>query len=123
MATKPTVLIVDDEAPIRKMINEILSLEGYPVESAANGVEALDIMARGGSRVVLLDIKMPVMDGREVMAHLQTTPDIRARNKVALLSAWANLEANADLTADGKLAKPFTADQLINIIETLGAGL
>lgn len=119
MAHPPTVLVVDDDPGIRKMLVEVLSLEGYPTETATNGREALDILARSGPRIVLLDLLMPVLDGRGVMDALRATPEERAQHKVILVSAWANLEASRDLEPDGTLPKPFTVNQLLNILEPI----
>ncbi len=113
---KPTVLIVDDEEAIRKMLVEVLSLEGYPTETATNGREALDVLVKGGPRVVLLDLLMPVVDGRGVIQQLKANPAERARHKIILMSALTTLEANRDLPADGQLPKPFTLDQLLNTL-------
>jgi CheY-like chemotaxis protein len=118
MAHAPTILIVDDDPAIRKMLVEVLSLEGYPTETAVNGREALDLLARGGARVVLLDLLMPVMDGRGVMSELRANPVERSRHKVILVSAIGNLEGAQDLEPDGVLPKPFTVDQLLNIVES-----
>jgi CheY-like chemotaxis protein len=121
MAQPTTVLIVDDEAPIRKMLVEVLSLEGIPTETAGNGREALDMLAKSGPRVVLLDLLMPVVDGRGVMAELLSSPAERAKHRIILMSALANLETARDLDADGTLVKPFTVSQLLNVIEPSGA--
>lgn len=118
MPHAPTVLIVDDDPAIRKMLVEVLSLEGYPTETAVNGREALDLLARGGARVVLLDLLMPVLDGRGVMTALQADPTERARHKVILVSAVHNLESARDLEPDSVLSKPFTVDQLLNVVES-----
>lgn len=118
MAHAPTILIVDDDPAIRKMLVEVLSLEGYPTETAVNGREALDLLARGAARVVLLDLLMPVMDGRGVMNELRANPAERSRHKVILVSAIGNLESARDLEPDGVLPKPFTVDQLLNIVES-----
>ncbi|HET9981551.1 MAG TPA: response regulator [Ktedonobacterales bacterium] len=118
MAHAPTILIVDDDPAIRKMLVEVLSLEGYPTETAVNGREALDLLARGAARVVLLDLVMPVMDGREVMNELRSNPAERSRHKVILVSAIVNLEAAQDLEPDGVLPKPFTVDQLLNVLDS-----
>lgn len=120
MAGKPRVLIVDDEAAIRKMIQEVLSLEGYPLESATNGREALDALKSGGSRVILLDIRMPVLDGVGFLQELEAKPTERARHKIILVSAFMSLPEYQHLKAEGKLTKPFTAEQLINAIEAVG---
>ncbi|HEU4784280.1 MAG TPA: response regulator [Ktedonobacterales bacterium] len=118
MPHAPTVLIVDDDPAIRKMLVEVLSLEGYPTETAVNGREALDLLPRGGERVVLLDLLMPVLDGRGMMAELQANPAERGRHKVILVSAISNLEGARDLDPDGVLPKPFTVEQLLNVLET-----
>ena len=116
MANLPTVLIVDDDPSIRKMLVEVLQLDGYPTETATNGREAMDILAHSGPRVVLLDIGMPVLDGRGVMTELNQNQSERAKHKVILVSAWTTLESSRDLDADGTLAKPFTVPQLLNVI-------
>src|SRR5262249_4323289 len=114
----PTVLIVDDDSAIRKMLVEVLQLEGYPTETAVNGREALEMLAHAGARVVLLDLLMPVLDGRGVMVELRAKPAERAKHKIVLVSAVHNLEAARDLQAeaDGTLPKPFTVPQLLNVL-------
>jgi CheY-like chemotaxis protein len=121
MVRKPTVLIVDDEPEIRKMIYEILTLEGYPLETAANGREALDLLKSSGPRVVLLDIRMPILDGEGFLQELEALPSERKKHKIILVSAFLNLPNYQHLRAEARLAKPFTADQLINTIEAVGA--
>lgn len=120
MAQQPTVLVVDDDPSIRKMLSEVLKLEGIPLETAVNGREALDILARSGPLVVLLDLLMPEVDGRGVMLALSANPSERARHRIILMSAWDNLEAARDLEPDGRLAKPFTVDQLLNALTANG---
>jgi CheY-like chemotaxis protein len=120
---KPTVLIVDDDPAIRKMLAEVLTLDGYPYETATNGQEALEALGKSGPRLILLDLLMPVLDGRGVMNELRASPEVRARHRVVLVSANDRLEAARDLEPDSMLAKPFTADQLLNVIETTSAGL
>jgi two-component system, response regulator, stage 0 sporulation protein F len=117
----PTILVVDDDPGIRKMLVEVLQLEGYPTETASNGREAMDMLARSGPRVVLLDLLMPVLTGRGVVNELSAMPEERARHRIILLSAWATLEEHADIEADGKLAKPFTVPQLLNMVTSIAA--
>jgi two-component system response regulator (stage 0 sporulation protein F) len=121
MATQPTVLIVDDEPGIRKMLVEVLQLEGYPTETAINGREAMDILARSGPRIVLLDLSMPVLDGWGVMRELEQNPAERTKHKVILVSAVQYLEQARDLVVDGRLQKPFTVPQLLNAIANVAA--
>jgi CheY-like chemotaxis protein len=116
LRTRPTILIVDDEPATRTMLVEVLTLEGYPIETAINGQEALQKLSQGGPRVVLLDLLMPVLDGRGTVAALEQDPEQRQRHQIILVSAWGNLEAAQDLQVEGRLAKPFTVDQLLNTI-------
>jgi two-component system response regulator (stage 0 sporulation protein F) len=65
---KPTILIVDDDPGIRKMWIEILALEGYPIQSAANGVDGLEFMRSSAQPLlVVTGLAMPVMDGWEML--------------------------------------------------------
>lgn len=123
MAQTPTILVVDDDPAIRKMLVEVLSLEGYPTETAANGREALDKLPKGGPRIVLLDLLMPEVDGWGVMSALQEMPNERQRHKIILVSAWTNLERAQDLSPDGTLTKPFTVNQLLNVLAPLSASV
>ncbi|MBF6589352.1 MAG: response regulator [Ktedonobacterales bacterium] len=114
----PTVLIVDDDPAIRRMLTETLGLEGYPYETASNGREALDLLAKTNSpRVILLDLMMPVLNGREVMEALRANPAERNRHKIIFVSAVDRLEQHRDLEPDASLAKPFTVSQLLNMLE------
>ncbi len=118
MAEPTTVLIVDDDPGIRRMLVEVLSLEGIPTEIAVNGQEALDILANSGPRVVLLDLLMPLVDGRAVMEALVRKPGEREKHRVILMSAWSNLEPARDLEPDGMLPKPFTVPQLLSVLNS-----
>lgn len=123
MAHSPTILIVDDDPGIRKMLVEVLTLEGYPTETATNGQEALDMLAASAPRIVLLDLMMPVLDGRGVMMQLDGNPAARSQHKIILVSAFSNLESSRDLIVDGALAKPFTVPQLLSVLEPLAQTL
>lgn len=121
--SKPTILIVDDDPHIRKMLMEALGLEGYRYETATNGQEALEQLEKLGPCLILLDLMMPVMDGRDVMNQLRASPEARARHKVVLISAMDKLENARDLEPDSMLPKPFSVDQLLSMVETTSAGL
>jgi CheY-like chemotaxis protein len=120
MASLPTIMIVDDDPGIRKMLIEALTLEGYPYETATNGQEALDLLSKmTAPRVILLDLWMPVLDGRGFMEALNSNPAERARHKIIFVSAVDRLEQHRDLEPDATLAKPFTIPQLLNMLETM----
>ena len=120
---QPTVLIVDDDPAIRRMLVEVLALEGYPTETAANGQEALDLLARSGPRIILLDLLMPIVDGRGVVTQLAADPTLRMRHKIILFSAFGNLEQCRDLEVEGSLPKPFTVVQLLSVLEPLAQSI
>jgi CheY-like chemotaxis protein len=113
----PRVLIVDDDAAIRKMLVDALSLEGLQTETARDGREALALLEDGRRRIVLLDLMMPVMDGWELCRHLAERPALRQRLSIILMSAGEKLDQARDLQVEGYLAKPFDIDHLLGCLE------
>jgi CheY-like chemotaxis protein len=113
------ILVVDDEADIRETVSEMLDLEGYAVETAANGEEALRAVERGHPDVVLLDMRMPVLDGWGFAGA------VRARGmavKIVVMTAARDAERWAtEIAANGYLAKPFGFDDLVSTIEQVHA--
>jgi DNA-binding NtrC family response regulator len=70
--SKPTVLIVDDSPEMLRYLRLLLLLDGYEVETAVNGRDAVERVQRGcAARVVLLDLQMPEMDGMKTLKHLR----------------------------------------------------
>ena len=67
----PSVLVIDDDIAVREAIKAGLRLEGYDPMFAENGAEALEVLKRSMPRVVILDLKMPVMDGLEFLSNVQ----------------------------------------------------
>jgi DNA-binding response OmpR family regulator len=105
-----TVLIVDDDPDIRDSIEELLRSDGLPSATAANGEEALRTLEAGPIGVILLDLMMPVMDGRQLVEEMRHRGiDV----PVILLSAGRDLRkvaAELDLPA---IEKPFDLDDLL----------
>jgi two-component system response regulator MprA len=109
------VLVVDDQEVIRDTLQTALDDEGFTVECAANGREALDILARWDPCVILLDLMMPVMDGWAFCEEQRRSGD---RTPVVLLSAAGGLDEQARvLCAAAFIAKPFDIDHVISAIE------
>jgi CheY-like chemotaxis protein len=111
------VLVVDDQEVIRDTLQTALDDEGFTVECAANGQEALDIMERWKPCVILLDLMMPVMDGWAFRAEQQ-----RSGNTVpvVLLSAAGELERHKEaLGAVAIIPKPFDIDNVVSAIERI----
>lgn len=71
------LLLIDDEKSIRKTLKEILEYEGYTVDEASDGAEGFRMIQEGDYDIVLCDIKMPKMDGMEVLEKAQiSNPDV-----------------------------------------------
>jgi DNA-binding response OmpR family regulator len=113
--TQGPILVVDDDPGIRQTVREILDLEGYPVETAADGAEALRAVERRQPSLVLLDMRRPQLDGwgfaRAVRERGLTLP-------ILVMTAAENARRWAEeIGADGYLAKPFELDELLLAIE------
>ena len=110
-AKGPRVLVVDDERAILEMIEDILRAEGYEVAAAADGEEAIRLLERWRPAVLLLDMRMPGVDGWAVAraAHAsQQNPRIVVMTAAENAARWAE-----EVSADAYLAKPFQLDELI----------
>lgn len=109
-----TVLIVEDEADILIGLRIALELKGYRVLGSASAEEALKILEREEPDAVLLDIRLPGMDGWEMLSTLQETGRFPGL-PVIVISAHAEAEAEkraSDLGCSGYLTKPFGLEQL-----------
>jgi two-component system response regulator (stage 0 sporulation protein F) len=110
--TKEKILIVDDQFGIRILLNEVLQKEGYKTFQAANGVQALEITKKHSPDLVLLDMKIPGMDGIEILKRMkEIDPEIR----VIIMTAYGELDMiqeAKDLGAITHFAKPFDIDDI-----------
>ena len=108
------ILVVDDDAALRAIIREVLADEGYQVETARDGQEALDLIAASRPALVLLDLEMPVVDGRSVAHELR----LRGISVPILLvtGAWNGREVAEEIGARGCLLKPFGIDDLLRAV-------
>jgi len=109
----PKILIIDDERSIRSTLKEILEYENYAVDEAENGEIGLDLLSKTKYDVVLCDIKMPKMDGIEVLNRaMETTPD----TPFIMVSAHGTIETAVDATKKGAydfLQKPPDLNRLL----------
>lgn len=112
-----TVLVVDDEPVLRAIVREILHEEGYAVIEAADGRVMLEIMTRERPDLVLMDVMMPGVDGREAYRQLRTRPEHRDV-PVVMMSA-AVRPHGLDPSIAGFMAKPFDLTQLVDMVASL----
>lgn len=111
------ILIVDDEEHIREIISEFLDGQGYQIFEAADGEVALQLYENNEFALVITDIRMPKMNGLELLNAIKT----KNQNQPVVLMTGYDLSKNeiANLThhADGYVLKPFTLNQMLNYVK------
>ncbi len=113
------ILVVDDDAPIRRMLRRTLAAEGYAVDDAADGGAALVAVERSAPDLIVLDVAMPGLDGLAVCRRVRerglATPVLLLTARDALADRVAGLDAGAD----DYLVKPFETDELLARVRAL----
>jgi CheY-like chemotaxis protein len=112
------VLVVDDDPDIREIVATVLEGDGYEVDTASNGAEALRKVGEHEPDAVILDAMMPVMTGWEFLAIWRSRP-ANARAPVLVVSAVRDWRAARDAGAQGYLSKPFDLDSLEAALSTV----
>jgi len=110
------LLVVDDDATIREMLQMVLVSEGYEVTTAAHGAAALTMLDRVRPHVILLDMKMPVMDGWEFLRRYRQRPGAKVP-VIVVTAAQDDKRRAADVGANAYIAKPFAIDDLIRVLD------
>ena len=120
MPSKAKILIIDDDAPIRHVLGQTLTAEGYEVATAGNVGEALEMCARDSFGVIMTDIIMPEQSGFQAISALASLqPDARL---IAMSGGW-NGSAESFLRMAGRmgvsrtLSKPFGKRAMLDAIE------
>jgi CheY-like chemotaxis protein len=112
-----TVLVVDDDADIRDLMKIILESEGYRVDVASDGIDALEQL-QAGTRpaLILLDLMMPRMDGEQFLKEMRSTRF--SRTPVVIMSGHAAAQRKADeLHAADCLMKPVESSELLKTVK------
>jgi DNA-binding response OmpR family regulator len=113
--TARTLLVIEDEAPIRANLIRFLAAEGYAVIAAADGAEGLRLAREKRPDLVICDILMPQVDGYRVLAELRSDPDM-ARTPLIFISASADKDdrrRGLDSGAADYITKPFRLAELL----------
>lgn len=114
---KARVLVIDDEPGMREGVRRILTPQGHEVETAETGAEALERLQAGPFDIALVDLKMPDMDGIQILEEIKKHDD---QIVSVMITAYATIEAAVDATKHGALdflAKPFTPDELMTVVK------
>ncbi|SDZ45007.1 two-component system, response regulator, stage 0 sporulation protein F [Evansella caseinilytica] len=109
---KKKLLIVDDQFGIRVLLNEVFEKDGYKTLQASNGKAALKIVEEENPDLILLDMKIPGMDGLEILREIKK---MGANSKVIMMTAYGELEMINEAMQLGALthfAKPFDIDEV-----------
>ena len=115
---KRYVLVTDDEPDIRYLLRSILERGGHEVAEAGNGAEALESARKRRPDLILLDLKMPVMDGFTCLEQLKADPGLKDI-PVVVVTAWGELLEGepAMAMAEAYIGKPFTPASLVGVVE------
>jgi CheY-like chemotaxis protein len=114
------VLVVDDDPSILATVHEILVAEGYDVVAASGGAEAIALSRTWRPTLVLLDMRMPVVDGWAVARAMR---EIAPGVPIVVMTAAENAKRWAEeIAAEGYLAKPFQLDDLLRCVERFRGG-
>jgi DNA-binding NtrC family response regulator len=117
MTDKNRLLVVDDEEALRTVLSSELTTEGYEVRTAADGQEAIGELEKSAFDLVLLDIKMPRMNGFEVLKYVK---EKHPKTKVVMLTGFADLKnalESKKLGAEDFVSKPYDLVDLLTTIE------
>ncbi|NLC38265.1 MAG: response regulator [Clostridia bacterium] len=113
------ILVVDDQKGVRQLLETFFTEQGMVTYLASNGEEALALMVDHQPDLVLMDVKMPVMDGVEALARMK---EICPEQQVLMMTAYADEEKISQLLELGAvdcLVKPLDLNQLLQYVETL----
>jgi adenylate cyclase len=116
----PTVLVVDDTPQNVRLLEAVLTSQGYSVISASSGPEALEKVAAAAPDLVLLDIQMPGMNGYEVCRRIREDPTTRFLPVVLVTASDTEVRVNAiEAEADDFITKPFDQQELLGRVRSL----
>jgi two-component system response regulator MprA len=114
-----SVLVVDDDASLRRMLNRTLSAEGFAVETAADGGGALVAVERSVPEVIVLDVGLPGLDGLAVCRRLRAKGVSTPINMLTARDAVPDRVAGLESGADDYLVKPFATEELVARVRAL----
>ncbi len=119
MVASVRVLVVDDDAPVRDSLSRTLRFEGYDVETAANGYEALESVRASEPDALVLDVSMPLLDGLDTCRQLRAEGVLLPVLMLTARDSVGDRVAGLDAGADDYLTKPFALQELLARLRAL----
>lgn len=112
------ILIVEDDPVLKSNISDLLSAEGYNANSVSNGLEALDYIKKEMPDLIVSDVMMPVMDGMELLEHVQSNSTTSTIPFIFLTAKVDehNIRLGMNSGADDYITKPFKTSELLNAV-------
>ena len=118
VGSKTSILVVEDEASNREIVRRTLESEGYEVLTASNGREGLEEFDRANPSLVILDVKMPLMDGWDTLKRLRLISD----RPVIMLTVFGETQDKVqgiERGADDYIVKPFELEELVARVKSV----
>jgi CheY-like chemotaxis protein len=116
----PQALIIEDEIDLANIFREALSIAGYQTEMALNGLDAIQRLQESTPNLVVLDLHLPGLDGREVLKKIRADPRL-ARTRVLIATADAAQARFIEKDADFVMLKPISFSQMRDLARRLYA--
>ncbi|MBK8700167.1 MAG: response regulator transcription factor [Saprospiraceae bacterium] len=113
------ILVVEDEEQIRKLMKFNLELEGYQVDEAIDGKQAMEMIGEGGYELIVLDLMLPYIDGLEICKQIRSTD---SQTRIIIVSARDSVQDRVlglKLGADDYLSKPFDLEEFLLRVNNL----
>ena len=119
MEQKKRILIVDDDRDILESLRMLLEAKGYEIETAETGKEALDKFTTASFDLALLDVKLPDMEGQELLARIRSSPSGSSAVKIMLTGSASRKDMMESLSqgADGYILKPIKPRDLMKLLD------
>lgn len=114
----PRILVIEDEAPIRRFMRLVLEGAGWAMDEAARGREGIEAAATGAAQLVLVDLGLPDLDGKDVVAAIRSWSAVPIM-VLSVRSAEAEIIAALDAGADDYMTKPFSTGELLARLRAL----
>ena len=113
------VLFVDDDAMNRRVVRDMLKVAGVTMEEAEDGIAGLDAVEQGDFDLILMDLRMPGMDGLTAIGHIRARADAKAGLPIIVVTADTSIDIQERCLsrgADGFMTKPVAMKQLFELI-------